>query len=455
MRAADSDDTISDSAPGPKKKAAPKAKASKKGLKIARNPADRVGSGSLGKVAAKAEATRQALVEVAIERLITHSLDGLASLISPSALARASATVSVDTAYRLLESPEAALALVVESSASPNFSAPNIGWSGLNEVSRGGVGAHGGEAVFESAAGAIRHYLEANFSEPALPLGRLLDAAALTASSEWHGEVGIRDERRGLALQILDARRVSHQAIADNMRWIGQDAFAELRRRPKPGMTMDSILQLLLSLADGAIDRMMISPGCMTLDDVVSAIIELAMALSEDGSMSDPRIPENDEGRFVFTTLVAAADKYWSTGASIGTIEEASRMLDKPLETLVVLFPTINHLADSVLRVRTIAGGIDGGAVQTMNVLLGTSLRRLARAADALPEVVKYAGDLSAADSVLNELTLLAASLATAAETTVEPQRLAEQLVSVAAQGTAQIETVELLLEMLRGEGSE
>lgn len=406
--------------------------------------------GYKSKVEIKAEATRQALVEVAIERLITHSLDGLASLVSPSALARTSETVSVDTAYRLLESPEATLALVVERVASPDFSAPGIGWSALEEVTRGGVGAHRGEIALESAASSIRHFLEVNFSAPARPLGRILDAAALTASSEWQGELAISGESRELALQILEARRVSDKAIADNMRWIGQDAFAELRRRPKPGMTMDSILMLLHSLADGAVDRMFISPGCMSLDDVVNAILELALALSEDGSMSDPRIPENEEGRVIFTELVAAADNYWSTGASIETIEEASRLLDKPLETLVVLFPTINHLADSVLRVRTIASGIDPGALEPMNVLLASSLGRLARAADTLPEVVHFASDLSEADSVLNELRLLAASLATSVETPVEPQRLAEQLVSLAAQGTAQINTVELLLEMLQ-----
>ena len=403
-----------------------------------------------GRVAAKAEASRHALVEVAIERLLTHSLDGLASLVSPSVLARTSETVSVDTAYRLLESSEATLALVVESVASPHFSAPRIGWSALDQITEGALDAHGEPVPLLSAAESLRHFIAENFFQPARPLGRLLDAAALTASKEWKGTLAIRDERRDLALQILEARRVSNEAIADSMRWIGQEAFAELRRRPKPGMTMDSIILLMHSLADGAVDRMLTSPGCMTLDDLVAAIIEIVLALSEDGSMNDPRIPENEEGRAVFTAIVEAADEYWSTGASMETIEQASERLEKPLQTLVILFPTINHLADSVLRVRTIAAGIDSGASKPMNILLGASLRRLARAADSLPEVLRFASELSEADSVLNELRLLAASLASAAKTSVEPQRLAEQLVSLAAQGTSQIETVELLLEMLR-----
>ncbi len=403
-----------------------------------------------GRVAAKAEASRQALVEVAIERLLTHSLDGLASLVNPSVLARTSETVSVDTAYRLLESPEATLALVVESVASPQFSAPRIGWSALDQITEGALGTHGEPVPLVSAAESLRHFIAENFLQPARPLGRLLDAAALTASEEWKGTLAIRDERRDLALQILEARRVSNEAIADSMRWIGQEAFAELRRRPKPGMTMDSIILLLHSLADGAVDRMMISPGCMTLDDLVAALIDIALALSEDGSMNDPRIPENEEGRVVFTAIVEAADEYWSTGARMETIEEASELLEKPLETLVILFPTINHLADSVLRVRTIAAGIDPGALEPMNVLLAASLRRLARAADTIPAVVRYASDINEEHSVLNELCQLAASFAINVGTAVEPQRLAEQLVSLASQGTSQIETVELLLEMLR-----
>ena len=414
---------------------------------------DRENKGSAvasGRVAAKAEASRQALVEVAIERLLTHSLDGLASLVNPSVLARTSETVSVDTAYRLLESPEATLALVVESVASPQFSAPRIGWSALDQITEGALGTHGEPVPLVSAAESLRHFIAENFLQPARPLGRLLDAAALTASEEWKGTLAIRDERRDLALQILEARRVSNEAIADSMRWIGQEAFAELRRRPKPGMTMDSIILLLHSLADGAVDRMMISPGCMTLDDLVAALIDIALALSEDGSMNDPRIPENEEGRVVFTAIVEAADEYWSTGARMETIEEASELLEKPLETLVILFPTINHLADSVLRVRTIAAGIDPGALEPMNVLLAASLRRLARAADTIPAVVRYASDINEEHSVLNELCQLAASFAINVGTAVEPQRLAEQLVSLASQGTSQIETVELLLEMLR-----
>ena len=414
---------------------------------------DRENKGSAlasGRVAAKAEASRQALVEVAIERLLTHSLDGLASLVNPSVLARTSETVSVDTAYRLLESPEATLALVVESVATPEFSAPKIGWDALEEVTRRGVETHDEGVALESAAAVLRYFLEANFSSPARPLGRILDAAALTASAEWHGELAIREERRELALQILEARRASNQSIADNMRWIGQEAFSELRRRPKPGLTMDSIVMLLHSLADGAVDRMLISPGCMSLDEVVSAMIELAMALSEDGSMSDPRTPDNEDGRRVFTELVATADNFWSGGGRMETIAEASIQLDTSLETLMVLFPTINHLADSVLRVRTIASGIDPGALEPMNVLLAASLRRLARAADTIPAVVRYASDINEEHSVLNELCQLAASIAINVGTAVEPQRLAEQLVSLASQGTSQVETVELLLEMLQ-----
>ncbi|MBJ7512760.1 MAG: hypothetical protein JHC94_00390, partial [Acidimicrobiia bacterium] len=67
-----------------------------------------------------------------------------------------------------------------------------------------------------------------------------------------------------------------------------------------------------------------------------------------------------------------------------------------------------------------------------------------------IPAVVRYASDINEEHSVLNELCQLAASIATNVGTAVEPQRLAEQLVSLASQGTSQIETVELLLEMLQ-----
>ena len=88
---------------------------------------------------AKAEATRERLIEEGIARILEEAASAIAALVTPSALARRSGVASVDTAYRLLGGPEQTLLLVTARSTDPDFRSEAIGWETFDEVSAGAV----------------------------------------------------------------------------------------------------------------------------------------------------------------------------------------------------------------------------------------------------------------------------------------------------------------------------
>lgn len=398
----------------------------------------------------KAGAARSALVEEAVARLIGHGIDGVASIITPSALARESATVSVDTAYRLLGSPEETLALVVERTADTEWAAPSLGWASLSDVTSTAIALTSGDSSFDTAMVALRHFITNNLSSPALALGRLMDAAAMTASPEWKGALAVREEQRELATEIIAARGASIRRMNDYLGWMIHETLAELRRRPKAGWTTDSIGLLIHSLVDGAVSRMLIDPGSITVEEIAEAAMQLGLALTEDGSMIDPNLPDDPASRVMFNDIVSAADVHWAGGGIIEDIRDASTRFGFSFETVVLIFPAVAYLADSVVRSRTQPGGISYGEREPTLLLLTSTLRRLAQAADEIPEAVRLASTLEGTSGVLSDIDGLARALtAEQPGIPVTPDRFAKQLIGLACQGTAQLPTIDMLLDML------
>ncbi len=73
-------------------------------------------------------------------RILEEGVAGIAGLVTPSALARRSGVVSVDTAYRLLGGPNEVLARVATTAVDPSFSSTALGWHTTDEISATAIG---------------------------------------------------------------------------------------------------------------------------------------------------------------------------------------------------------------------------------------------------------------------------------------------------------------------------
>ncbi|MFM7271085.1 MAG: hypothetical protein ACKO2C_05575 [Actinomycetes bacterium] len=400
----------------------------------------------------KADAARELLVEEAMVRLLEEQIAAMAALVTPSALARRSGAMSVDTAYRLLGGPADVLRAVAQRSVDPTFSSERLGWRTTTDLSEEAVASFHGDASGDGldAAAAMRALLVASFSDPAYPIARMLQAAVITASPVWTGAVSVSEEHRALAEEIREAQRSAWEQVREYMRWMVQDTLAALRRRPVGGLSLDKVLLLLHTLAEGALDRLTLYPELLTPEDVVDAIVALMLALTEEGSMADPRLPDDPEAMAVYSRLIAGCDAAWSSDDDPGDLHAVAERFAVPFEAVVLLFPTMEHLADSVLRARVTSVGVEGGAPATASALLRSALWRLAQTASAAPALVERARALAGSESVLQELRVHAAGLgATDAIDDGTADRVAEQAVATACSGVDHWPTTEVLLDLL------
>jgi hypothetical protein len=343
--------------------------------------------------------------------------------------------------------------MVARRLADPGFSSEALDWPTYDAVSQEAValvGAEQGEQAYDALA-ALRHYLVSNFHLPAYPMGRLIRALTLLASPRWEGTVRLSEQHEALAREIFEIEGAGWESGRQHLRWLVQDALAALRRRPRQGQSLDKILMLLYAFAEGAVDHLMTHPEVISPDDVVEAIVLLGYALTEEGSMTDPRLPDDPEARATFTDLVARADAAWMAGEDLGDLHVVADRFEVPFEVVVLLFPRLEDLADSVVRARVISGGVEGGAPAATFALLAASLHRLATAADETPSAVELAHALDGEGSVFDELRGLARQVAeSSVESTMPVDRVVEQIIVNAAHGRGSWATVEVLLEALR-----
>ena len=167
------------------------------------------------------------------------------------------------------------------------------------------------------------------------------------------------------------------------------------------------------------------------------------------------RSPADPDAVAAFTRVVEVADARWVGGGEVDDLRAIAEDANEPFEAIVVMFPTVEHLADSVVRARVQAVGIDEGAEEPAAALIVSALRRLARTADEVPQALAHASRLDGPDSVLYELRgAIRATSQPDGEDASRVDRLAEQIVANACMGTAQWGTVEVLLEALLPRGS-
>ena len=396
-------------------------------------------------------ATQSALLDVATQRLVTHALDALAGLVTPSILARSSRTVSVDTAYRLLDSPEHTIQMLTNRVIPPDFSSEPLNWPAFSEVNVDAIDTFGGESSLVGIHNALCVFITNNFALTSAVVGRIIDAATITASERWVGEMRIRDERIAIARQIRAERLRAVRAIDEELSWMVQIALIQTRRRTRASVTFGQLVIMLRSLADGCIDRMLLDPDSIEPADVASAMIDLGFALTEEGLMPEAASRFDLGDDLDLDAIVLTAEQLWRSGAADDVRTRVARKLSIPMKRLVEAFPTEESLADALAQC-VIIGVPVGGSRESRVALLAAALHRLAQFADEIPTVIELLRRAEPASVALDELRDAARTLAEEGTSeSVDPGRIADQLIATAATGLRQWDTTRLLIDVLRG----
>ena len=346
---------------------------------------------------------RDAVIFAGRSRLLSHALDTVRSQLNASMLASVS-PVSRDTAYRVFRDhptysnvTDAIVAAVGEAAHDP-------AWAGYHDGIRDTLVAYqtrsredgDGDATRAAVLAGLQAHFEAQFRSPGVPVGWLLQAAALTSSPAWEGE-GPPQEDVALGQEILQQRRRFYQDVNTQLVSFLTIVLSEVGRRPRRGVDPEHVIMLLHALLDGAVLRNLIEPGALSSCMVAEAMYGLAMALTEEGALVDPRRPTDERAGQMFDRLVEAAGRLWCVREEIA-VEDAAEEARVPQEAACLLFPTVGDLADSLVRVRVVGGGFtdigpvaDDVEVNQRLVGLVTELRNLREFADQCPHAVKVA----------------------------------------------------------------
>lgn len=395
-------------------------------------------------------ASQSALLDAATERIVTHAVDALASQITPSVLARSTEIVSADTAYRMLESAEHTLQMLINRVSAPGFTSEELHWPVSSEMIATAVDAISTTHTVDGVRTAIGRLLRSGLELPAVALGRIVDAATMTASPAWEGDLHIRQDRLAIARQVRSARLGMIRAQDEEFELLLRIALTQLRRRPRSGVTVKQLVVVLRGLGEGMIERLLLDPEVGTVDDVVDAIIELAAALTEDGLLLGGSVPTDPVLQHRFESVLMLAEGHWRAGHTIDSLEMLAVEASIAPDELLALFPSVEDLADALLRSIVLSGEISGSR-PTRLTLLSASLHRLAQVADELPLVVELDQSLDAEHSVLAQLKDVATELArTGLERSVGFDRFGEQLIASACAGAAHWQTTNVLIDLLR-----
>ena len=248
---------------------------------------------------------------------------------------------------RLLGGPEDVLARVAGTGVDPTFRSEALGWRSTDDLSAAALGEFTADETAMDPFVAIRQLLVEGLADPAFPLSRIMRSVVITASPAWSGVVTVSDEHRALAESVRETARSEWAHTLEHLRWLVQESLAAVGRRPIPGYSIDKIVAILHTIAEGALDRLALHPEQVSIDEFVEAILIFMLALTEEGAMADPRLPTDADALAVFTRVVAEAEVVWARGDDLADLHAAAERFGVPFETVVLMFPTVGDLADS------------------------------------------------------------------------------------------------------------
>jgi hypothetical protein len=240
-----------------------------------------------------------------------------------------------------------------------------------------------------------------------MPASWALQGAALTSSPLWRGpRPDAAAEATGRA--ILAARAAFAADV--NERWSGlfRGAMAVIGRRPRPNMTVERVVQLMLNLYDGSLQNLFVDPQLNapeigeerrrelldeTIHEAVEAIFELAWVYTEPGYLEDPRRPtdSSQDNLEMFDRVVSTAtDLYAQDATHVVQPKEAAARANVTEQAASVLFPDPGDLADSVVRGLVASAGLEFSESQMLDLrpMIRSVLTRVHQAVTSHPGAI-------------------------------------------------------------------
>lgn len=397
---------------------------------------------------------RDAVLAVGLQRLLTHGMEGLRSIVNASALAR-EAPVSRDTAYRVFRRDghetvgDAVLVAVTHAAHDPAW--------GFDQVVGEALAAYQaslteGAGPAERLLAALEATVEGQFKRPVLPVTWMLQAAAFTASEAWEGEPPPDSEAK-VAEQILAERKTFYDDATENLTMFLQQSLSDMGRRPRPGYDAKSIVILLHALLDGLVVRRFLDPESMSPRQAAEALFQLGLALSEQGSADDPRKPTDEHGQQIFDQMLRAALELWQQDPS-ASVEAVAAKATVAEDSATVLFPSVGDLADSLLRFRVAGAGFLPTSPATARQHLPgmvSQLERLRDLADNAPHAITLARAHApvASSQFVDDYVNHQGQLVEFLGVTPQPRQLVRDMYEFASQGTPGWSTVVALLRAI------
>jgi hypothetical protein len=397
--------------------------------------------------------TKAKVLGAAVKLLCRCAVEGVGKMLSPDELVRFMATrpederVSRQTIYRMWPERNIAVVELAEHVTDPE-------WSGAMADLAAAEGAYDSagplsadlstEEQQELFLELLSENFERQFDAEAMVAGWVLHGAALTSSPLWRGERPDADALE-VGREVLAARGRNFDHIAESWTGLLREAMAAFGRRPKDGHDVEDIVRVMHSSFDGSLLHIFVDPRLNDPDigeevraerrhrairGASQAMVNLAWAYSEPGSLDDPRRPNGPNPGAEFESLVDHAATLYAGGHREVTAETVARVAGVPLERVERLFPTERDLAESVVR-RLVAPA--GNSLSTNGSrMVGSVLGRLARAARTHPHALAVVGE----GPFLDELkTNIARALPRHGATTSQ-RTTAERLVGMALVGS-------------------
>jgi hypothetical protein len=268
-----------------------------------------------------------------------------------------------------------------------------------------------------------------------------------------------RDEVLGR--RLLSFRAEFYHQMTQDMVQMMTAAMGLIGRRLRRGMDPEQLVALMHALIDGAVLRCYLDRDALNSRLVAEAAFALAMAFSEEGTISDPHRPDTSIDQKVFERMLAAASPSWTTPEE-RTVDSTAAESGQPPEAARILFPTQADLADSVVWSGVLGGGspfeevgrdddsVKYGPGTQLAMLLGL-LRRVREVADELPGAVQVLERSQPAIGigVRQQLVLEVSEVLRTTAPGVDARVTAVELVAAAFQGRAGWPAVSSLLRVL------
>ena len=213
-----------------------------------------------------------------------------------------------------------------------------------------------GHEPADNLRAALRVVVQSQYELYTASAGWLLHAASLASSPLWQAvDAAIDPSLRALADQLRADRAALFDNVLDQLEPMFSQALNDHARRPRAGISARQILSAMYCLVDGAFLRTTIDPAAISVEVVAEALYQLAYAMTEDGSVRDPRRPEDEDRGALFDALLQGALRCWDAGSTTVSVADAAREAGVDPAAAAMLFASPVELADSAVRVLTFA----------------------------------------------------------------------------------------------------